>query len=99
MLRKFFMAVPIAVMAVGGTTACATKKFVRTSGGEVNDKADALGRSLEETQERTRKNEARISEVDQKARAAQQSATQATDAPSNAASAANPASSPASPRR
>ncbi len=96
MLRKFFMAVPIAVMAVGGTTACATKKFVRTSVGEVNDKVDSLGRSVEETQERTRKNEGRISEVDQKAQAAQQSATQANDAASKAASAANAASSAAS---
>jgi peptidoglycan-associated lipoprotein len=96
MLRKFFMAVPIAVMAIGGTTACATKKFVRTSVGEVNDKVDSMGRSLEETQERTRKNEGRISEVDQKAQAAQQSATQANDSASKANSAASAASSAAS---
>ena len=57
MFRKFFVAVPIAVLAVGGSTACATKKFVRTSVGEVNDKVDSLGRSVEETQERTRQNE------------------------------------------
>jgi peptidoglycan-associated lipoprotein len=80
MLRKFFVAVPVAVLAIGGTTACASKKFVRTSVGEVNDKVDSMGRSLEETQERTRKNEGRITEVDQKAQAAQQSATQANDA-------------------
>jgi peptidoglycan-associated lipoprotein len=80
MLRKFFMAVPVAVLAVGGTTACASKKFVRTSVGEVNDKVDSMGRSLEETQERTRKNEGRITEVDQKAQAAAQSAQQANDA-------------------
>jgi peptidoglycan-associated lipoprotein len=80
MLRKFFVAVPIAVLAVGGTTACASKKFVRTSVGEVNDKVDSMGRSLEETQERTRRNEGRIGEVDQKAQAAQQSAQQANDA-------------------
>ena len=61
------MAVPIAVLAVGGSTACATKKFVRTSVGEVNDKVDSLGRSVEETQERTRQNEGEITEVDQKA--------------------------------
>jgi len=80
MLRKFFVAVPVVVLAIGGSTACATKKFVRTSVGEVNDKVDSMGRSLEETQERTRKNEGRITEVDQKAQAAQQSATQANDA-------------------
>jgi peptidoglycan-associated lipoprotein len=80
MLRKFFVALPIVVLAIGSSTACATKKFVRTSVGEVNDKVDAMGRSLEETQERTRKNEGRITEVDQKAQAAQQSANQANDA-------------------
>ena len=70
MFRKFFVAVPIVVFAIGGSTACATKKFVRTSVGEVNEKVDSQGRAIEETQERTRKNEGRISEVDQKAAAA-----------------------------
>lgn len=84
MLRKFFVAVPMVALAIGGSTACATKKFVRTSVGEVNDKVDAVGRSLEETQERTRKNEGRISEVDQRAQAAAQSAQQANDAASSA---------------
>jgi len=79
MLRKLFVAIPITVMAVSGT-ACASKKFVRTSVGEVNDKVDSLGRSVEETQERTRKNEGRITEVDQKADAAHQAARQANDA-------------------
>ena len=35
MVRNMFLAVPIAVIALGGSTACATKKFVRTSVGEV----------------------------------------------------------------
>jgi peptidoglycan-associated lipoprotein len=89
MLRKFFVALPIAVLAVGGSTACASKKFVRTSVGEVNDKVDSLGQSVEETQERTRKNEGRISEVDQKAGAAQAAAQQANEAASAAHNAAN----------
>jgi outer membrane protein OmpA-like peptidoglycan-associated protein len=80
MLRKFFIALPIVAMAVGGSTACATKKFVRTSVGEVNEKVDSQGRAIEETQERTRKNEGRIGEVDQKAAAAAQAARQANDA-------------------
>src|SRR5262245_12091040 len=91
MFRKFFVAVPIAVLAVSGSTACATKKFVRTSVGEVNDKVDSMGRSLEETQERTRRNEGRIIEVDQKAAAAQQSATQSNDAAAAARNAATEA--------
>jgi outer membrane protein OmpA-like peptidoglycan-associated protein len=96
MLRKYLVAVPIAVLAIGGSTACATKKFVRTSVGEVNDKVDSMGRSLEETQERTRRNEGRIGEVDQKAQAAAQSAQQANDSASAANSAASAARSAAS---
>ena len=91
MFRKLVMAVPIAVLVAGGTTACASKKFVRTSVGEVNTKVDSLGRSVEETQERTRQNEGRITEVDQKAQAAQQSANQAGTAAQQANSAASAA--------
>src|SRR6478672_10504981 len=88
MFRKLFLAIPIAVFAVGGSTACATKKFVRTSVGEVNDKVDTLGRSVEETQERTRQNEAKISDVDQRAQAAAGQAKQAADQANSAAGAA-----------
>jgi outer membrane protein OmpA-like peptidoglycan-associated protein len=95
MLRKFFVALPITMLAIGGSTACATKKFVRTSVGEVNEKVDAQGRSLEETQERTRRNEGRISEVDQKAAQAAQAAQAAHDAANAANSAANAAASTA----
>src|SRR5258705_115463 len=38
MFRRMLFLVPVAAIAVGGSTACATKKFVRTSGGQVNDK-------------------------------------------------------------
>jgi len=85
------MAIPVVVLALGGSTACATKKFVRTSVGEVNDKVDSLGRSVEETQERTRRNEGRITEVDQKAQAAQSSADKANAAAGAANSAATAA--------
>ena len=88
MFRKFLIAVPIVVFAIGGSTACATKKFVRTSVGEVNDKVDSQGRAIEETQERTRKNEGRIGEVDQKAQAAAQSAQAANDSAASANTAA-----------
>jgi len=80
MLRNFLVAVPITVLAIGGSTACATKKFVRQNVGEVNEKVDSMGRSLEETQERTRRNEGRIGEVDQKAQAANDAATAANSA-------------------
>jgi len=88
MLRKFFTAIPVLAIALGGTTACATKKFVRTSVGEVNEKVDSQGRTIEETQERVRKNEGRISEVDKRAGAAQQAADSANNAATAAHSAA-----------
>ena len=88
MFRKFFVAVPLVVLAIGGSTACATKKFVKTSVGEVNEKVDAQGRSIEETQERTRKNEGRITEVDAKAAAADSKAVAANEAAAAARSAA-----------
>ena len=84
MFRKFLVAMPIIVIAIGGSTACATKKYVRTSVGEVNEKVDSQGRAIEETQERTRKNEGRIGEVDSKASAAAQAAQAAHDAASAA---------------
>ncbi|MBI4487087.1 MAG: OmpA family protein [Acidobacteria bacterium] len=88
MFRKFLFAVPIIALAAG-STACATKGFVRTSVGDVNQKVDSQGRAIEETQERTRRNEGRISEVDQKAQAAAQSAQQANTEASAAKMAAN----------
>ena len=95
MLRKFFVAIPITVLCIGASTACATKKFVRSSVGEVNEKVDSQGRAIEETQERTRKNEGRISEVDTKAAAAAQAAQAANDAAAAAHSAANDAAAAA----
>lgn len=89
MFQKMMMAIPIAVIAVGGSTACATKKMVRTSVGEVNTKVDSLGRSVEETQERTRQNEGKITEVDQRAQAAAAAAKAAADSANSAAVAAN----------
>jgi outer membrane protein OmpA-like peptidoglycan-associated protein len=83
------MVIPIVALAIGGSAACATKKYVRTSVGDVNDKVDSLGRSVEATQERTRQNEGRISDVDQKAQAAAQAAAQANDAAGLASNAAN----------
>ena len=77
-MKKLGLAIPVMAIALSGTTACATKKFVRTNVGEVNQKVDTLSKSVEETQERTRANEGRINEVDQKAAAGMQAA-QAAD--------------------
>jgi outer membrane protein OmpA-like peptidoglycan-associated protein len=56
----------IVALAVG-SSACATKKFVRTQVGEVNSKVETLTTSVEETQQRTRANEDNIKKVDAKA--------------------------------
>src|SRR5678816_1053291 len=76
-MKKLVLAAPVLALALGGTTACATKKMVKTQVGEVNGKVETLSKSVEETQERTRANEGRIGEVDQKAVAAGQRADQA----------------------
>lgn len=88
MNRNLLMIVPVAAIALGSTTACASKKFVRTSVGQVNDKADSIARSLEETQERTRQNEGKINDVDQKAQAANTAAASAQGAADKANTAA-----------
>ena len=69
-MKKLGLAIPVLAIALAGNTACATKKFVRGEVGQVNEKVDGLGRSLEENQERTRTNETRIEEVDQRAQSA-----------------------------
>jgi peptidoglycan-associated lipoprotein len=75
-------------LTVAVAPACATKKFVKTEVGNVNGKVDTLAGTVEETQERTRKNEERIGAVDQKAEAAGRSATEARSAADAAAGAA-----------
>jgi outer membrane protein OmpA-like peptidoglycan-associated protein len=75
-------------LTVAVAPACATKKFVKTEVGNVNGKVDTLAGTVEETQERTRKNEERIGSVDQKAEAAGRSATEARAAADAAATAA-----------
>ena len=70
-MSKVLSTITLAGLVAVGLPACATKKFVRQGVGEVNKKVDALGQSVEETQERTKRNEGAISDVDKKAQAAQ----------------------------
>jgi outer membrane protein OmpA-like peptidoglycan-associated protein len=79
-MRKLIVTAAALAFVASGSTACATKKFVTGQVGQVSAKVDSLSQSLEETQERTKRNEARIGEVDQKAAAAQGTATQAQQA-------------------
>ena len=87
-MRKSLMAGSILALTVAVAPACATTKFVRTEVGNVNSKVDTLAGTLEETQERTRRNEERIGVVDEKAEAAGRSATSARAAADAAANSA-----------
>jgi len=87
-MRKSLLAGSLLALTVAVAPACATKKFVRTEVGNVNSKVDTLAGTVEETQERTRRNEERIGVVDEKAEAAGRSATSARAAADAAASAA-----------
>jgi outer membrane protein OmpA-like peptidoglycan-associated protein len=95
-MKKLLLALTIASISVAGSSACATKKYVKTRVGEVNDKVETVSKSLEETQERTRKNEQaitetneRVGQVDQKAEAAGKSAADARNAANTAAARAD----------
>jgi outer membrane protein OmpA-like peptidoglycan-associated protein len=94
-MRKGYLAASMLALSVAVAPACASKGFVRTEVGNVNEKVDTLTGTVEETQERTRRNEERIgvvdervSAVDQKAEAAGRSAQEARSAAETAAASA-----------
>jgi outer membrane protein OmpA-like peptidoglycan-associated protein len=78
-MRKLVLTIGVVAFVTTGAGACATKKFVRTRVGEVNDKVTTLSKSVEENQERTRQNEQRIGEVDQRVGQVDQRVTQVAD--------------------
>ncbi len=78
-MQRLMVAAPILAIALAGSGACATKKMVRQGIGEVNDKVETLSKSVEENQERTRANEAKINDVDQRAQAASSKAQSRAD--------------------
>jgi peptidoglycan-associated lipoprotein len=80
-------ALALGIVLVAGTTGCATKKFVRTQVDSVGQRVETLSQSMEATQEQTRANGTRITEVDAKT---DQVGIWAKDA-QNAASTANQA--------
>lgn len=83
-MKKTMFVVSCFAVTLAVAPACATKKFVRTEVGQVNEKVTTLGKSLEETQERVRVAEVKIGEVDTKAAQAGQAA-QAADKNAQAA--------------
>jgi peptidoglycan-associated lipoprotein len=87
-MRKPVFVVSMFALTLAVAPACATKKFVRTEVGQVNDKVTTLSGSLEETQERVRQAEGKITDVDTRAQAA---ATDAKNTGTQAQQAANAA--------
>ncbi len=78
-MRKSILVLSVSVVSLAVAPACATKKFVQTEVGQVNEKVTSIGSSLEETQERVRKNEEQIGDVDQRAQSAARNAQQAAE--------------------
>jgi outer membrane protein OmpA-like peptidoglycan-associated protein len=100
-MRKSLLIMALFGLAAGGSTACATKGFVKTEVNGVNSKVDSLSQSLEDTQQRTSQNTTKINEVDKQAQAANAAAGQAQNAASAAdqrAGAANDAAGAAAAR-
>jgi peptidoglycan-associated lipoprotein len=75
----------IAGVAVIGSSACATKGFVRSNVDDVNEKVNTLSSSLEQTENRVEANETRIRDVDQAAGNALEAANKADTAATRAA--------------
>jgi len=91
-VRRTLNVLAVSFIVVGTTTACATKKFVRGEVDSVGTRVETLSQSLETTQEATRQNGTRITQVDAKAdqvglwaKDAQSSATTAQQAANAAA--------------
>jgi peptidoglycan-associated lipoprotein len=82
-MRKALVLISALALGLAGS-ACASKGFVKNQVGQVSGKVDSLGQSLEQTQEMTKANEAKINDVDQKTQAAQASANTAQQAASAA---------------
>jgi peptidoglycan-associated lipoprotein len=66
-VRRIVNMLAVGTIVVGTTTACATKKFVRTEVETVGTRVETLSQSIEATQEETRQNGTRITAVDAKA--------------------------------
>ena len=90
-MRHTALTTGLLALVVAAAPACATKKFVRTSVGEVNSKVDTVSGTVEQTQGRVTAAEGRIGQVDSKAEAAGMAAATAQSSANAAAAAAKAA--------
>jgi peptidoglycan-associated lipoprotein len=91
-MRQLCLVALVSTLAAGAT-ACASKKFVRSSVGTTNDKVNEMIGSLEETQAQTARHERRIADVDKKTGAAGEAARAAYSVATGAAGTARKAGS------
>ena len=80
MLHRAFIALTVSALAVSGTSACATKKFVNGRVGEVDGKVTTLSGDLEKTQQRVNDVDAKAGAAGDAARAADARAAAAGEA-------------------
>jgi outer membrane protein OmpA-like peptidoglycan-associated protein len=76
-MKNQIAVVAVVVAAIGILPACATKSFVKKDVAEVNSKVEALSKTVDETRDKTRVMDGRISEVDQTAQTATAAAKKA----------------------
>jgi peptidoglycan-associated lipoprotein len=69
--------IPIFLIVGVAASGCATKKYVGKEVGEINAKVDSLSGEVEKTQERVKRNEVRIDEVNQETQSAKAGAAEA----------------------
>jgi outer membrane protein OmpA-like peptidoglycan-associated protein len=84
-MRRSLLAVSITVLALAGSTACATKGYVNKQIADVNGKVEGLSKSVEDTQNQTKQNAQKIDQVDQNAQSGISGAKQAASAADQAA--------------
>jgi len=79
-MNRFLVAGLTAALAVGGSSGCATKKYVRTNVEDVSGRVSSLSNALEQTQEQTKQNQEQIKQVDTAVQSVRQTAQQADQA-------------------
>ncbi len=92
-MHRALIALTVSALAVTGSSACATKKFVNTRVGEVDEKVTTVSGELEKSQQRINEVDQRAGAAGDAARAADARAAAAGEAAGEARSAADAAGS------
>ena len=90
-MKRALIALTVSALAITGTSACATKKFVNNRVGEVDGKVTTLSGDLEKSQQRINEVDAKAGAAGDAAKAADARAAAAGEAAGAARSAADAA--------